>query len=426
MSETIKRVYPHGHEVDPLYTSGPSTRTYRSNPWWTMVQEHLVEKEFVANEWALNRLEQGASGLLFYVTDQQFLPRILKDIQLPHIDLHLVVEGRGPEVMEALLHHAHHEVVPAGSLRGTLNIDPVEIAARTGKWHEAKMYELGELSRLAPPNFRYMCVNANFYGLAGASTATQLGLAAAHLNFYLEAFGEVGLDRYFLGMTVGSHLFEGMAKIRAARLLWARLLEINELPKTSIELYAETSTAEQTVYDVHTNLLRASTAAFGAVVGGADQVQIKPYTAVAGEGDLEGDRLALNQHYLLAYESYLDRVEDPASGSFFIETLTQQLCEEAWSVFQWVQEHGGILKAFEQGVIQDKVAAEVKLAQPKEVLGVNLFPNSSDQLPDSYVVREVRTREEHQKAFEGADFEPLQPLRWAARLEWERAAQSLK
>ena len=148
-----------------------------------MVQEHLVEKEFIANDWAHNRLQQGASGLLFYLTDEQYLPRIIKGIKLEYISLGLVVEGSGPAVMEALLHHAHNEIIPVQKLRGFINIDPIEIAARTGIWHENKMYELGELSRLTPKHMKYMCCNANFYGSCGASTTTQLGLALAHLIF---------------------------------------------------------------------------------------------------------------------------------------------------------------------------------------------------------------------------------------------------
>jgi methylmalonyl-CoA mutase N-terminal domain/subunit len=115
-------------------------------------------------------------------------------------------------------------------LQGYINIDPVEIAARTGYWHEEKMYELGELSRLTPPQFKFMCCNANFYGSCGASVATQLGLAAAHLDFYLDNFGSVGYTQYWLALNAGTHPFEEMAKIRGARVLWKKLLEEYDLP----------------------------------------------------------------------------------------------------------------------------------------------------------------------------------------------------
>mgnify|MGYP000391305212 CR=1 FL=1 len=422
MSDTPQRAYPDGRVVQPLYTEGPALQAgFRRQPWWTMVQEHAADKEFAANHWALARLSHGASGLLFYLYDHHYLPRILKDIDLRYIHLHLVVEGNGAEVMEALLHHAHNEVVSLDQVHGCLNIDPLEAAARTGSFDESKMYELGELSRLAPPNMRYMCVNATLYGNSGASAATQLALATAHLDFYLDAFGSVGLDRYWIGLTSSSYLFQEMAKVRAVRLLWARLLETYDLPATAIEVYCETPVTDQTAYDVHSNLLRATSAAFGAVVGGADQVQIKPYDALVETPSEEGERLALNQHFLLAYESYLDRTEDPAAGSYFVETLTQELCEDAWAYFQEIKAQGGLLAALEKGTVQDRIASEVERAEPEKVLGVNLFPQAGQRLPEQFIARPARGRDEHKALFQGASFEPLRPIRWAAAAEYERA-----
>ena len=193
------------------------------------------------------------------------------------------------------------------------------------------MYDLGELSRLAPKGMKFMCCNANFYGICGASSALQLGLAAAHLEFYLETFGRVGLEQYWLALTAGTFMFEEVAKHRATRLLWARLLEEYELPAVHLEIYSETSTTHQSAYDEHSNLLRASSAAFGAIVGGADAVQIRPYNSVTKYEDAEGERLALNQQFMFAYESYLDRVEDPAAGSFFLEQLTDEFAKRLGS-----------------------------------------------------------------------------------------------
>ena len=83
MSDTPKRTYPHGSTVEPVYTSGPHLDPgFRAKPWWIMIQEHTVEKEFAANDWAINRLDHGASGLLFYVNSDHYLPRVLRDIKL--------------------------------------------------------------------------------------------------------------------------------------------------------------------------------------------------------------------------------------------------------------------------------------------------------------------------------------------------------
>jgi methylmalonyl-CoA mutase len=426
MSDLKKRSYPHGDVAEPLYTSGPENNVgYRIQPWWTMVQEHLVEKEFIANTWALNRLQHGASGLLFYLTEEHYLPRILKDIQLEHISLGLVVEGNGPAVMETLLHHAHNEIIPVQKLRGFINIDPIEIAARTGIWHEKKMYELGELSRLTPTGMKYMCCNANFYGSCGASPATQLGLAVAHLDFYISNFGEVGLSQYWVALTSGTYIFEEIAKHRALRVLWRELLEAYDFPFVHLEIYSETSTTHQSRFDAHSNLLRATSAAFGAITGGADALQIRPYNSALKGFDEEGERLALNQHFMMAYESGMDRVMDPSKGSYFIENKTAAFVKEARLIWKEITQLGGILEALRSGWIQDRIDSEVKTAMPEKVLGVNFYPNDAEKLHEGITVAPPVSRAEHKERFMDRDIEPLRVVRWSEPLEFQRYSSTV-
>lgn len=413
------RHYPNGKRVAPLYESASNVEvSWRNTAAWTMVQEHAVTQEYKANEWALKRLQHGANGLLFYLTPDHYLPRILKDIQLELIDLHLVVEGSGPEVMESLLHYAHDEVIPAGKLRGTINIDPIEIMARTGKWDESKMYELGELSRLCPKGMNFLCVNANIWAAAGASVPVQLGLATAHMSYYLEHFGSVAADRFWLNMSTGAHFFLELSKFRAARLLWARLLEVMNLPATALTLYGESSATEQTLYDPHTNLLRNTSGASAAILGGVDEFQMKPYNATAVEADPEAERLALNQQLIMSYESFMDKVDDPGAGSYFIENLTQELCAEAWELYMKIEDQGGIQATLASGYIQDLLEAEVKKQQPDQVLGVNQFPLDGEQPLAKPAA--VMSRAEHQKKYAGRDCEPVQQIRWSQNLEVER------
>jgi methylmalonyl-CoA mutase len=256
--------------------------------------------------------------------------------------------------------------------------------------------------------------------------ATQLGLAAAHLDFYLDNFGSVGYTQYWLALNAGTHPFEEMAKIRGARVLWKKLLEEYDLPHLPLTIYSETATTHQTAFDLHSNLLRATSSGFGAIVGGADQVQLRPYNSVVASADAEGERLALNQHFMLAYESHLDQVSDPAAGSYFIEQKTAELVESAWQYLQDIRQQGGIIEALQSGTIQDRITDEVAAAQPSEVLGVNLYGLEGETLPEGYVARAPITRAEHQDKYQEAEFEPLQPVRWAAAAEFERIQPSSK
>ncbi|HCP40839.1 MAG TPA: hypothetical protein DIT65_03525 [Cryomorphaceae bacterium] len=322
--------------------------------------------------------------------------------------------------MEALLHHAHNEITPASKLRGFINIDPIEIAARTGIWHEEKMYELGELARLAPKGMKFMCANANFYGACGSSAATQLGLAAAHLDFYLSNFGEVGIEQYWVAITAGTYIFEEIAKHRALRMLWKQLLKEYDLPEVHLEIYTETSTTHQSGYDMHTNLLRATSSAFGAIAGGADAVQIRPYNSVAAGVDAEGERLALNQHFILAYESGMDCLMDPAAGSYFIENKTAELVNTATQILTEVRSLGGLVEALKKGWVQDRIENEVNVAMPKDVLGVNLYPLEGDELPKAMTVSKLTNRATQKARHKNKQIEPLCAVRWAAKLEAER------
>jgi methylmalonyl-CoA mutase len=133
--------------------------------------------------------------------------------------------------------------------------------------------------------------------------------------------------------------------------------------------------------------------------------------------------LALNQHYLFAYESFLDRVEDPAAGSYFIETLTQELCESAWEIAQEVREMGGILTALKSNWIQDKIWKEASEAAPSDYLGVNKFPAVAG-FPEGFKPAAPVSRAVHQKQFAECEIEPLRPVRWAAALEEEHGKKA--
>jgi methylmalonyl-CoA mutase len=129
---------------------------------------------------------------------------------------------------------------------------------------------------------------------------------------------------------------------------------------------------------------------------------------------------------MLAYESHLDHVSDPAAGAYFIETKTQELVDQAWAYLQEIRFSGGIVEALRKGLIQDKIAAEVAQAQPEQVLGANLYPSVHDQWPEDFVVQEPKTRAAHQKAHAEKEIEPLMPIRWAAKAEFARASQTVK
>jgi methylmalonyl-CoA mutase len=222
---------------------------------------------------------------------------------------------------------------------------------------------------------------------AGGSEAQELAFALAVGVGYLRALesGGVGLEaaRNALSfrLCADADQFLTMAKFRALRLLWARVERACGLTPKPIFVAAETAWRMLTQRDAHVNMLRATMATFSAGLGGANAITVLPHTLALGLPDPLARRAARNTQLVLLEESNLAKVSDPAAGSGGIETLTQQLSEAAWSLFQDIEKAGGIFPALQQTLIQRKVAAtgaarEANIARRKEVMtGASEFAN---------------------------------------------------
>src|SRR5262249_24044613 len=175
--------------------------------------------------------------------------------------------------------------------------------------------------------------------------------------------------------------FLTMAKFRALRLLWARIEAACGLTPKPLFISADTAWRMLTQRDPYVNMLRATMAIFAAGLAGANAVTVLPHTLALGLPDAFARRVARNIQLVLLEESNLAKVSDPAAGSGGIESLTQELSQTAWSLFQEIEKAGGIFAALQQGLIQGKVAAtrkvrEANVARRKDVLtGASEFPN---------------------------------------------------
>jgi methylmalonyl-CoA mutase len=204
---------------------------------------------------------------------------------------------------------------------------------------------------------------------------------------YLRALEGAGValedarNMVYARLSADADQFLTMAKFRALRLLWARVEASCGLTPKPIFIAADTAWRMLTQRDPYVNMLRATIATFSAGLGGADAITVLPHTLALGLPDAFARRAARNTQLVLLEESNLAKVSDPAAGSGGVETLTQQLCEAAWHLFQEIEKAGGVFAALEQNLIQGKVAAtravrEANIAKRKEVLtGATEFPN---------------------------------------------------
>jgi methylmalonyl-CoA mutase len=175
--------------------------------------------------------------------------------------------------------------------------------------------------------------------------------------------------------------FPTLAKFRAARLLWARVLDVCELPDAPLKLHAETSWRMMATRDPHANILRAVAACFGAGLGGADSIAVLPFSLAQGLPNSFARRVARNTQLVLLEESHLWRINDPASGSGYIEHLTEKLCERSWVFFQAIERRGGIVETLRKGWLGEQIKnASGDAGLPK--IGTSLYPLPGEHLPE--------------------------------------------
>jgi methylmalonyl-CoA mutase len=378
-----------GLPIKPMYTGEHpvGSQPVKSANGWVLVEECTVEDATEANQQILNSLKNGTNGLLLYVYDDVNLEVLLKDVLMQHIHIHFVVEGDGKKVLANWLKLAADQSIDAEKLQGSINIDPIEAAARQGFWKVDAATDVAEVALIAaqaPQNIRTLCVNNNLFANAGATPAQQLGIALAHMHEYILATDTN--QGFWLNMAIGSQYFEEIAKFRAIRRLWQQLQVAYNLQPVPLHLYAETGMRNKTIYDPWVNMLRSTTEAMSAALGGADEILVRAYDSTFQHPQTLGERVARNQQLVLAYESYLDRVTDPAAGSYFIEQLTEQLAAKGWEFFKEIENQGGLVQAIENNWLQQKINESHQAEQALfdsgklNLLGSNIYPNKNEKM----------------------------------------------
>lgn len=316
---------------------------------------------------------------------------------------------------------------------GHLGADPLGALARLGTAGEpvdAALARLGSIALTLHDRFPYataVSVDTGAYHAAGADEALDLGYALATGVAYLRAMEAAGLApedaarQIVMTLPVGTDVFLGIAKLRAARALWARVLEACGVPDDGRGLALHVTTAERAWAgrDPWVNMLRATVATFAAAVGGADSLTVLPYTHALGLPDGFARRIARNTQLVLKEESHLARVTDPAGGSWYVESLTDQLADRAWGHFQAVEAAGGMAAALLDGTVAKACAAawsarERRVARRREELtGVNAFPKVDEAPVDLLAVdRDALVAAARERLGEGSD-----PLPSAASVE---------
>ena len=291
------------------------------------------------------------------------------------------------------------------SYRGILNVDPVGAWAEEGGAIERGLRRLGDVAAYVHaewPAARTARVDTSPYHDAGAAESDELAILLATGVSYLQAMTDAGLSvsdaarQLILRVPLDADLFVGVAKLRALRQTWARVLQASDATDalSSVQVEATTSRTMMTQRDPWVNMLRTTVVCFSGAVGGADTIHIRPFDEAIGLPDDFSLRVARNTQAILQDECHLDQVIDPAGGAWYVEQLTKRLAEAAWAEFQTIQGEGGIVAALRSGRIHDRIdatwaARERDLARRKEpITGVSEFPNLGESsIPDRQPAR---------------------------------------
>lgn len=408
-----------------------------SNDWYVR-QDIVVENVAEANKKALDILNRGVDSLGFVLTDSENFTKadmaaLLKDICLECVEINFVAGCKKGAVADAFKAVAEERGVAPEKIRGGINIDPLSAMALKGKVCCGNPFALVKENTekmAAYPNFKTIEVGGYVFNNSGSSIVQELGFSLAAGVEYLDKLTDAGMSvdeitpKMRFHFATGSKYFMEIAKLRAARYLWAHIVKAYKPScdcKCKMNIHAETSEWNKTIYDPNVNMLRTQTEAMSAVLGGVDSFTVHPFDYVYECHPSElGERVARNQQLLLKEESHFGKIADVAGGSYYIEELTQNIAEAAWKLFLEVQEQGGYAEALKKGFVQAAVKAtaqarDLAIAQRKEnFVGVNQFPNFNEKI-EKDICACVLEPEDH--TAEGASVETLKPYRGTQAFE---------
>lgn len=383
----------------------PYVRGTRANNHWRVHQTVEVNCPKEANAEALKLLNSGVDSLGFEIAKEDFtaadLDELLRDICVPAISLVFSGKGTG-NVAELVIAKLEKEGTIAEA-DVAFAIDPLvkglstkgDFCSPNGEKCFARIATLIKKTA-AYKHIRIVTVSADIFSNAGSTIVEELAFALSAGNEYLARLTDAGLTvdeaarKLRFSFAVTSNYFMEIAKLRAARMLWANIVKAYNPEKNcagKMMIHATTSKWNQTVYDPYVNMLRGTTEAMSAAIGGVYSMEVTPFDRSFETPSEFAKRIARNVELLLKHESHFDQVVDPAGGSYYVENLTQSIAAEAWKLFLEIEQKGGYTEAYKAGVIKERVEASAAAkdkaiaTRRQSLLGANQFPNFTEVAP---------------------------------------------
>jgi len=403
---------PDGPSVKPLYSkedtenidhhSPPGFAPYVRGSWplagvkpaWQIRQDCFFPDPSAANESIRQSLDRGQTAVCFRLDEAardginpsspdnstfvgrdgtaidslDDLSKALHEIDLMKYPVSFESGASASSVLAGYLAYIEDNKIDTDMICGGLGFDPIQELLTLGEVDMTLRFrEMSDLVRAchqSVPGIKPVTVHSDTFSDAGASTFLELGFSIASAVEYIRALKKAGLSSNTIfqsicfDFTVSTNLFMEVAKLRAARILWAKVakaFEVNDEVADRMHLHASTSRFTKTKDDIYNNLIRNCVESFAGAVGGCDSMNVEPFDVLRNLPDQFSSHTARNQQIILQEESHLNQVIDPGGGSYYIENLTDAIGREAWAVFQEVESKGGMLECIKSEYIQEKI-----------------------------------------------------------------------
>ncbi len=372
-----------GIKVKPFYHNDEFKSKYSINTpnAFKILQNIFVHDITLSNKRALAVLNRGAESIRFTIKNEkvciedlmQNLPfeKTLYFFYLPFLSIDFVNK------ISAFTSKNKANIV--------IQIDPIGQLCKDGNWFQNLEKDFEKLNFISEKtNNSFLTIASEIYQNAGANMVQQLAFTLAHVNEYFNRISYIN-QPITIEVAVGTNYFFEIAKLRALRLLFTTLASAYN-HSLDCHIIATPTKRNKTLYDYNINMLRTTTECMSAIIGGANTIANLPYDSLYHKDNEFGDRIARNQLLILKNESYFDKVNNPADGAYYIESLTEQLAEKALLLFKDIEANGGFIKQLIEGTIQKKIQESAIKEQElfndgKEILvGTNKHPNKNDKM----------------------------------------------
>ncbi len=372
---------------------------------WDIRQDINAEDINEINATAIEAIKRGANSLGINVRAVETvsdMERLLKGINPENTKLNFSTCDHLKNI-KIFVEYLRKNGYDTAKVAGSCEQDMFRYALKHGAFRHGeegdmqKSKELVEYCKAELPLFRCLTINANMAHNAGGNIVQELGFGLAAANEMIARLTDMGCklehvaSSIVLSFATGSNYFMEIAKIRAARLLWSKMIEqYHPQCDCAYKVFITTTSSKwnKSVYDPYVNMLRTTTETMSAAIAGADAISTIPFDSAYKQADDFGYRIARNQQLLLKEESYMDKIVDPAAGSYYIENLTNSVAQYAWELFVKVEEKGGFCQALRQGFVQDKIEhtaqqRDMDIATRKTtILGTNQYPNLIESMSE--------------------------------------------